>query len=220
MTFKSLYQKLTNTFGYNSNQMATDKSMIKNTEKRKTVDFQGAIDIVTIEGVFQLLYFTNLTGKLILLNPPDKATFHFVKGQLTWGSLHTNQKQIGQRLVDSELITKEQLNECLTIHINEKNKKRLGEILLNKGFLQSDLLHHSLKEQAKDAFFSVLNWKTGTFAFISNFTSKEDEVSISERIDHLLLEGVVQIDRNSEGLSTPLSEESTFNYFKVEHSEQ
>lgn len=220
MTFKSLYQKLTNTFGHNSKQMATDKSMINNTEKRKTVDFQGAIDIVTIEGVFQLLYFTNLTGKLILLNPPDKATFHFVKGQLTWGSLHTNQKQIGQRLVDSELITKEQLNECLTIHINEKNKKRLGEILLNKGFLQSDLLHHSLKEQAKDAFFSVLNWKTGTFAFISNFTSEEDEVSISERIDHLLLEGVVQIDRNSEGLSTPLSEEPTFNYFKVEHSEQ
>lgn len=220
MTFKSLYQKLTNTFGHNSNQMATDDSMINKTEKRKTVDFQGAIDIVTIEGVFQLLYFTSLTGKLILLNPPDKATFHFVKGQLTWGSRHTNQNQIGQRLVDSELITEEQLNECLTIHINEKNKKRLGEILLKKGFLQSDLLHDSLKEQAKEAFFSVLNWKTGTFAFISNFTSEEDEVSISERIDHLLLEGVVQIDRNSEGITPPLSEEPAYNYFKVEHSEQ
>ncbi len=220
MTFKRIYQKITNTFGYNSKQVAADTSMTQKNEKRKTVDFQGAIDIVTIEGVFQLLYFTSLTGKLILLNPPDKATFHFVKGQLTWGSLHTNQKQLGQRLLDSELITEEQLNECLTIHINENNKKRLGEILLKKGFLQSDLLHHSLKEQARDAFFSVLNWKSGTFAFISNFTSEEDEVSISERIDHLLLEGVVQIDKNSEGITTALSDESTFNYFKVEHSEQ
>ena len=220
MTFKNLYQKITNTFGQNSNQMATANSMTKKSDKRKTVDFQGAINIVTIEGVFQLLYFASLTGKLILLNPPDKATFHFVKGQLTWGSLHTKQKQIGQRLLDSELITEEQLNECLTIHINEKNKKRLGEILLEKGFLQSDLLHHSLKEQAKEAFFSVLSWKTGTFAFISNFTSDEDEVSISERIDHLLLEGVVQIDSNSEPVPIALSEESTYNYFKVEHSEQ
>lgn len=220
MTFKSIYEKITKTFGYNSKQMASESSMTKKNEKRKTVDFQGAIDIVTIEGVFQLLYFTSLTGKLILLNPPDKATFHFVKGQLTWGSLHTNQKQIGQRLLDSELITEEQLNECLTIHINEKNKKRLGEILLSKGFLQSDLLHVSLKEQAKDAFFSVLNWKAGTFAFISNFISDEDEVSISERIDHLLLEGVVQIDRNSEPLPTTLSDEPIYNYFKVEHSEQ
>lgn len=220
MTFKSIYQKITNTFGHNSNQMATETSMTKKNDKRKTVDFQGAIDIVTIEGVFQLLYFASLTGKLILLNPPDKATFHFVKGQLTWGTLHSNQKRIGQRLLDSELITEEQLNECLTIHINENNKKRLGEILLSKGFLQSDLLHHSLKEQAKEAFFSVLNWKTGTFAFIANFTSDEDEVSISERIDHLLLEGVVQIDSNSEPVPTTLSDESTYNYFKVEHSEQ
>ena len=220
MTFKNLYQKITNTFGQNSNQMATANSMTKKSDKHKTVDFQGAIDIVTIEGVFQLLYFASLTGKLILLNPPDKATFHFVKGQLTWGSLHTNQKQIGQRLLDSELITEEQLEECLTIHMNENNKKRLGEILLEKGFLQTDLLHHSLKEQVKEAFFSVLSWKTGTFAFISNFISDEDEVSISERIDHLLLEGVVQIDRNSESVPTTLSEESTYNYFKVEQSEQ
>ena len=220
MTFKNLYQKITNTFGQNSNQMATANSMTKKSDKRKTVDFQGAINIVTIEGVFQLLYFASLTGKLILLNPPDKATFHFVNGQLTWGSLHTNQKQIGQRLLDSELITEEQLEECLTIHMNENNKKRLGEILLEKGFLQTDLLHDSLKEQAKEAFFSVLSWKTGTFAFISNFTSDEDEVSISERIDHLLLEGVVQIDRNSESVPTTLSEESTYNYFKVEQSEQ
>jgi hypothetical protein len=220
MTFKNLYQKITNTFGHNSNQMATETSMTKNNDKRKTVDFQGAIDIVTIEGVFQLLYFASLTGKLILLNPPDKATFHFVKGQLTWGSLHANQKQIGQRLLDSEFITEEQLNECLTIHMNENNKKRLGEILLEKGFLQSDLLHDSLKKQAKEAFFSVLSWKGGTFAFISNFTSNEDEVSISERIDHLLLEGAVQIDRNSESVPTTLSDEPTYNYFKVEHSEQ
>jgi len=171
--------------------------MTKNIEKRKTVDFQGAIDIVTIEGIFQLLYYASLSGKLILLNPPEKASFYFSKGKLTWGSLHTQQKQIGQRLYDSSIITKEQLNECLTIQFSEKNKKKLGEILMEKGFLQSDLLHNSLKQQAKDAFFATLSWKKGTFAFISNFSSPEDEVTINERIDHLLLEGVVHIDKNT-----------------------
>ena len=219
MTLKRLYQKISDTFGYNSKKIASESTMISKNGKRKTVDFQGAIDTVTIEGVFQLLYFTSLTGKLLLLNPPEKATFHFVNGQLTWGSLHSNQKQIGQRLLDSELITEEQLNECLSIHINQKNKKRLGEILLSKGFLQSDLLHNSLKQQAREAFFSVLSWKTGTFAFISNVISEEDDVSISERIDHLLLEGVVQIDRNSESIGPVASEEPTHNYFSIEQSE-
>ncbi len=219
MTLKRLYQRISDTFGYNSKKLASESTMTSKNGKRKTVDFQGAIDTVTIEGVFQLLYFTSLTGKLLLLNPPEKATFHFVNGQLTWGSLHSNQKQIGQRLLDSELITEEQLNECLSIHINQKNKKRLGEILLNKGFLQSDLLHNSLKQQAREAFFSVLSWKTGTFAFISNVISEEDDVSISERIDHLLLEGVVQIDRNSEVIGPAGPEEPTHNYFSVEQSE-
>lgn len=219
MTLKSIYQRITNSFGHNSNKMAIDDVMLNKNDKRTTVDFQGSIDTVTIEGVFQLLYFTNLTGKLILLNPPEKATFHFLKGQLTWGSLHTSQKQIGQRLLDDSYITEEQLNECLTIHLDENNKKKLGEILLSKGFLQSDLLHASLKQQAKDAFFSVLSWKTGTFAFISNFTSEEDEVSISERIDHLLLEGVVQIDRDTDGPVSTTSDESSLNIFRMEQSD-
>ena len=171
--------------------------MTKNIEKRKTVDFQGAIDVVTIEGIFQLLYYANLTGKLILLNPPRKASFYFSKGRLMWGSLHNEQKQIGRRLIDSSAITEEQLRECLVIHMGEKHKKKLGSILLEKGFLQTDLLHESLKEQAKDAFFNSLNWKQGSFAFISDLPSPEDEFTLNERIDHLLLEGVVQIDRDT-----------------------
>ena len=171
--------------------------MTRNIDKRKTVDFQGSIDIVTIEGIFQLVYYASLSGKLLLLNPPEKASFYFSKGKLTWGTLHTQQKQIGQRLLDSSLITEEQLDECLTIHINEKNKKKLGKILVEKGFLQSDMLNSNLKQQAKDAFFTALTWKSGTFAFISDFTSGEDEITFSERIDHLLIEGVVHIDKNS-----------------------
>ena len=82
------------------------------------------------------------------------------------------------------------------------------------------MLHESLKRQAKEAFFSVLNWTTGTFSFISNITSEKDEVSISERIDHLLLEGAVHIDKFSDGQATTITEESTQNFFRVEQSEQ
>ena len=127
-----------------------------NKERRKTVDFQGAIDVVTIEGIFQLLYYANLSGKLLLLDPPKKASFYFSKGKLMWGSLHSEQKQLGQRLIDSSAITQEQLKECLVIHIGEKHKKRLGKILLEKGFLQTDILHESLKQQAREAFFAAL----------------------------------------------------------------
>ena len=166
-------------------------------KKRLAVDFQGSLKVLAIESVLQILYFTKLSGKLILLNPPDKATLFFTKGKLVWGTLHNQQKHLGQRLVDSEIITDEQLNECLKIHMDENHKARLGEILIKKGFVQTSILQENLKDQVKDAFFHVLSWDQGTFAFVSELGSDE-EIVLDERIDHLLFEGVVQIDRDSE----------------------
>ncbi len=165
-------------------------------EKRKSVDFQGALDVISIESIFQLLSYSNLSGKLLLLNPPAKATFYFNGGSLVWGTLHAEQKQIGQRLLESHVISREQLMECLSAHNDEKQRTRLGNIMLRKGFVQEKTLQESLREQVKDAFFHVLSWNQGTFAFISNI-SAEEEVALNERIDHLLLEGIVSIDHNT-----------------------
>jgi hypothetical protein len=173
-----------------------DTGMNGSVEKRKTVDFQGSLDVISIESIFQMLYYTNLSGKLLLLNPPAKATFYFNGGSLVWGTLHTRQKQLGQRLIESNEITREQLTECLAIHNNGKQQARLGAILMEKGFVRESVLQNSLKSQVKDAFFHVLSWNQGTFAFISNI-SAEEEIALNERIDHLLLEGIVSIDHQA-----------------------
>ena len=206
---------MTNSFGSSSGQSASAAKPADGSGSRNGGDFYGSIDVVTIEGIFQLLYVTNLTGKLVLNDIPNHATFRFTSGQLTWGSLHSSETQIGQRLVKSALITEDQLDECLAIQNTEMKQKRIGEILLSKGFLQPDILHESLKDQAREAFFSVLNWRTGTFSFVAEATFDQDEVSVSERIDHLLLEGAVHIDKNTDGITT-IGEESTPQFLKAE----
>ena len=215
MAFKRLYQILASSFGSQPEQSAPVAKPADHTGSRNGGDFYGSIEVVTIEGIFQLLYVTNLTGKLVLNDIPNRATFRFTNGQLTWGSLHLKDTQIGQRLIKSSLITEDQLDECLAIQNAEMKQKRIGEILLSKGFLQPDILHESLKDQAREAFFSVLNWRTGTFSFIAEVTREQDDVAVSERIDHLLLEGAVHIDKNTDGLTT-ISEESTPHFLKAE----
>lgn len=171
-------------------------------KKRLAVDFQGSLKVLAIESVLQILYFTQLSGKLILLNPPSKATLFFTKGRLVWGTLHTQQKQLGRRLVEADIITDEQLSECLRIHLNEKHKARLGEILVQRGFVQRPVLKESLKGQVKDAFFHVMTWQEGTFAFVSDLSSDE-EIVLDERIDHLLFEGVVHNDNAADNEDDP-----------------
>ena len=215
MTFKRLYHRLTNSFSP-SKKTGSAGNSTKPVETRNGFDLQGSVGVVSIEGIFQLLYLTNLTGVLVLKDLPRQATFHFTNGQLTWGSLHSENTQIGQRLLKSKVISEEQLNECLSIQDSEKRKKRIGELLLSKGFLQADILHESLKDQAREAFFSVLSWRTGTFSFVAQITQEKDDVSVSERIDHLLLEGAVHIDKSADGPTTAISEDSTLNFFKAD----
>lgn len=170
--------------------------MTQDVTKRKTVDFQGAIEVVGTIGVFQLLYFTSLSGKLILLKPPDKASFFFANGKLHGGTLHAQQKPIGQRLLDSGKITTHQLAESLREWAASRKRKRVGAIMLEKGYIVQTTLNALLKQQAKDAFFGALHWQHGSFAFISELVAPDEDIVLDERIDHLLLEGLVQIENN------------------------
>ena len=110
---------------------------------------------------------------------------------LIFGGLSVNQKKISDLLLESKLITAEQLSKCLEIHAQLGRRRRLGEILVKKGFLEFESLAEILKTQAREAFFTTLSWKKGMFFFYTDQYPSKEEILINERIDHLLLEGIV-----------------------------
>lgn len=71
---------------------------------------------------------------------------------------------------------------------------RLGEILVDKKYVSRDILEEVIKEQVKDCFFKVLSWKKGTFSFCVNEFPPEEDILLSERIDHLVLRGIVAME--------------------------
>ena len=96
----------------------------------------------------------------------------------------------------SECVSSGQLDHCLDIRGRRGNTKRLGDILVSKGFLTNEQLISVLHLQAREAFFEALTWDKGTFYFYANVPPSDDEILIHERIDHLLLEGFVRLDNN------------------------
>lgn len=61
--------------------------------------------------------------------------------------------RIGELLINSGIITEEQLNEALKLQ--EKNKKKLGEILVELGYINSHDLIWLLSEQASIPFIEL-----------------------------------------------------------------
>lgn len=158
------------------------------------VSLQGNIGVIELNNIFQFFDYTNASGELRVVTEGNSASFFFHKGVLIFGTLSVNQKKIGDLLIESGLVTQAQLSLCLRVHTQHGRRRRLGDILVRKGFLEFESLTVMLQKQAKEAFFETLTWKKGMFFFYANQHPSHEEILINERIDHLLLEGLVRID--------------------------
>lgn len=165
---------------------------------RDGVAFQGNLSAVRIDDVFQLFDYAALTGELELTCPDNSGCFFFKEGVLIFGLLESNQRKIGEILLESNMVTEKQLTDCLIIHKNAKQQKRLGHILMEQGHIQYENLSESLTKQVKEAFFEVMQWRDGSFIFHLDRLPVDEEILLNERIDHLLLEGVIRIDKDNE----------------------
>lgn len=161
------------------------------------VSLQGNIAAIELNNIFQFFDYAAVSGELRIVTEQNNAHFFFQQGMLIYGTLGVNQQKIGNLLLESKLITSAQLSHCLDIHRQHQRRRRLGEILVKEGFLQFESLAEILKIQAKEAFFATLSWKKGMFFFYSEQYPAKEEIIMNERIDHLILEGIVRIDESS-----------------------
>lgn len=161
------------------------------------VSMQGDIAAIELNNIFQFFDYAAISGELRIVTEQNHGHFFFQQGMLIFGALGVNQKKIGDLLLESKCITTVQLSRCLDIHTQHQKRRRLGEILVREGFIEFERLAEMLKVQAKEAFFTTLAWKKGMFYFYSEQYPAKEEILINERIDHLILEGIVRIDESS-----------------------
>lgn len=156
--------------------------------------FQGDLSIITIENLMQLVSHAALSGELQLTTSINSAVFFVHKGTLVYGYLEKNPMKIGQKLIQDNYITLEHLQECLLLCRSESPQPKIGKILVEKGYLQQGDLEKAIKEQIKAIFFEVLSWKEGFFSFSVKKIPSGEGIFLEERIDHLILTGILQLD--------------------------
>lgn len=195
---KSVFQTLFKFKGYPSAESAEVREQDSSLEQKAgNVALQGDMAAIPIDDIFQMIDHAGLTGELEVVSAANSGCFYFDKGMLVFGMLDTNQKKIGELLLAEQQITLEELEECLVIHREGGRQQRLGHILIQKGYILPDNLTSSLNRQVKEAFFDVLSWREGTFLFYIDQLPDEEQLLINERVDHLLLEGMVHIDHSN-----------------------
>lgn len=126
----------------------------------------------------------------------DRSRFgriYFDRGRITHASIINRRDRLGDLLVRDGLLTPQQIREALAEQTSDP-ERRLGEILLERGWITADDFEKYLRIQTEEAVYSLFTWSQGSFFFEVDQPPPEEELQLSLNPESLLLEGARRVD--------------------------
>jgi hypothetical protein len=160
--------------------------------------FNGDLSLVSTVNLLQLIKSASLSGHLMVYCEENSTHFIFAEGKLNYAFSRQGRRRIGQTLLESQLITTDQLKACLDDQKAADKWQKLGSIVVERGYLQQSQLKDIFKRQLKSALFETMTWKEGKFKFIDTSPLVEGDVILEEDIESLILQGLIMLDEDKD----------------------
>jgi len=161
------------------------------------LDLQGSIEKFTLPEIFQLLAAGRKSGTLGIQREDSIVMIYFEAGDITYGYGPRQTYHLGRLLTERGIISPQQLQDAVETQARTDNTKRLGEIMIQKGFVDRADLQGVIHEQIKELLYSLLSWQSGSFKFYENQFPTDEEVKIRLSVEDVILEGLRRVDEQN-----------------------
>ncbi len=159
------------------------------------LDLQGNIERFTLPEIFQLMSVGRKTGTLGIQRDDNIVMVYFQKGSVIYGYGPRKTYHIGRMLVENGRISPEQLDESISFQAeNQSDGKRLGQILIEKQYIDRADLEGVIRRQVEELIFSLMSWDRGSFKFYENQFPTEEEITVNLSTENVVLEGMRRLD--------------------------
>lgn len=183
--------------------------------------FTGRLE-ASVSDILQLLSLSKKTGKLTLSALEGNGEILFKAGKIIHAVVNGVPNTLGHILVSRNLLRQEDLMIALELQNLSRQWKRLGAILVEKGFISRAVLEEAIRHQINEVISEFLTWETGFFRFELLEIAPQDDIMVDPKEvlfeggiapEHILLEGLRRLDeqRQAEQL-TPRSGGATRRY--------
>lgn len=149
----------------------------------------GNLRDFSLPDVFQLISFSRKTGTLAIDRGDAKGYVYFKDGDVFFAVSNWNREPMGRRLVRAEKVTDRQLKRALELQTSDAESRRLGEILVEEGFLSPKVLETFVQEQIQDTIFDLFRWDQGEFDFKAGVIPTEEDIGLSVSVENIIMEG-------------------------------
>ncbi len=152
---------------------------------------EGSLADFTLPDMFRLLETGSKTGTLHVASGEKDGVVCFRDGLVYHANSGTPGEPAGKRLAESGIISEKQLRQAqglMKIQKRDKATRRLGQILVDEGYVEASVLEGFVVETVADALFDLMRWDEGDLRFEPDEGVVDADIGIYVAIDTALAE--------------------------------
>jgi CheY-like chemotaxis protein len=151
---------------------------------------RGEIDPVDddVATIIARLFRDSFTGRLIMRRGDAEKVLHFEEGRPVFATSNLPHDRMGDLLYREGKITREQ--HARSRELVAESGRRMGEILVDHGFLKRRELLPAVRRHIEDIIYSLFGWESGEWVAIPGEGAAAEKIRLSRHPATLVIEGV------------------------------
>jgi hypothetical protein len=153
------------------------------------VALEGNLSDFSLADMFRLLETGSKTGMLHVSAGETDGVVCFKDGLVYYAHAGVIGEPAGKRLVKAGAISEKQLRQAqglMKIQKRDKAERRLGQILVDEGYVEASVLEGFVLDAVADALFDLLRWEEGELRFEPDEELPDADIGIYVPIDSAL----------------------------------
>jgi len=150
---------------------------------------EGRLGDFSPSELIQIIGLLGKSGVLKLQTADQEGLVVFRRGKVIYAASPSVRESLGGLLIARGLIDATELTDALAIQTTDREKRRLGAILVERGVLGQAILEDVIREQFSTVISEFFEWDVGTFGFEVKDIVDRGEVEL-EAADFLAVSGV------------------------------
>ncbi len=134
------------------------------------------------------MFAADFTGRVVFRHRDAEKIVHFEGGRPVFASSNLIRDRMGELLVREGKITREQHDRCHDLV--RDTGRRMGEILVDRGFLKRRELLPAVRRHVEDILYSLFAWDSGEYRIVAGDGATAERIRLSRHPAAMVLEGV------------------------------
>lgn len=134
------------------------------------------------------------TGRLEIVRGDERAALWLRDGAVYTAQAPEARARLGDRLVGAGELSSEQLEGALAAQRDDVERRRIGELLVERGAIDRATLRHYVQAQILDSVTATLAWRDGEWTFVPGEETAED-TPLDMSLENLLMDAARRLEQ-------------------------